>query len=132
MKHVLCLLMMLAQGSLACAQAAKPAEIAQDRRLFQARCANCHSVACNRWGPKLEGIVGRKAATVPDFKGYSAALRDSGLVWDDRTLDAFLADGARLVPGNVMSGAIGPVTDPRERRSLLAHMRRQDRSIDVC
>ena len=83
-------------------------------------------------GPEAGGHRRRKAGSQPDYKGYSDALRASAIVWDGKTLDAFLRDGAKLVPGNSMSGVVAPVTDARERRSLIEHMRRQDRSIDLC
>jgi cytochrome c len=100
--------------------------------LFRAKCAACHSVGCNRTGPKLEGVFGRKAGTVQDYGGYSTALRESGLVWNEGTLDEFLRDGAKLVPGNSMSGGLAPIADPRERKLLIEHLRRQDRRIDLC
>jgi cytochrome c2 len=45
------------------------------------RCAMCHEVGAqaeNRQGPHLNGLLGRRAASLPDFP-YSAALRDAGL-----------------------------------------------------
>lgn len=115
------------------AQAAPPAaDVKRGQALFRAKCASCHSVACNRLGPKLEGIVGRKAGSIADFRGYSAALRASGIVWQDDTLDAFLRDGATLVPGNVMTGTFPAVIDAKERKALVDHMKRQDRSLDLC
>jgi len=124
-------LVLLLLGSAVSAQPANKAELRKDQALFQVKCASCHSVACNRLGPKLENVFGRKAGAVPDFKGYTASLRDSGVVWDEKTLDAFLLDGSKMIPGNSMS-AVERVTDARDRRALIAHMRRQDRSADLC
>lgn len=130
MKHSVAILLVM-NVAVAVAQPASQAEIRKDRALFQAKCASCHSVACNRLGPKLDGIIGRTAGA-SDFAGYSEALRKSGVVWGEATLDAFLRDGSKLVPGNSMSAAVAPIATARERRSLIAHMRRQDRSIDLC
>lgn len=68
-----------------------------------APCAACHDLAGDalKIGPPLSGLDGRPAGSVPGF-GYSSALLRSGLVWNARTLDAFLAAPQRVVPGNRM------------------------------
>lgn len=66
-------------------------------------CAHCHQVgagARHASGPELNGIVGDPAAA-RDYP-YSAAMRDSGLVWDEDTLVTFLVDPYGLVPGTRM------------------------------
>jgi cytochrome c2 len=52
-------------------------------------------------GPSLKNVVGRKSATLEDFR-YSAAMRRAQLVWDEATLRNYLADPQALVPGNRM------------------------------
>lgn len=98
---------------------------------FRARCIGCHSMRCNRAGPKLEGILGRKAGAVADFTSYSESLRNSGIVWGEESLDAFLRDPNKLIPGTGMA-AIGRIDSASERREILAFLRRQDPSIDIC
>jgi cytochrome c2 len=71
------------------------------------KCKACHQVgenAKNRVGPVLNGIVGQPAAAVEGFN-YSDALTESGLVWDEATLAAYLTDPKATVPGNKMSFA---------------------------
>ena len=53
----------------------------------------------HRLGPSLAGIVGREAGSAEGF-GYSGAMAQSGVVWDEASLDAFLADPAGFMPGN--------------------------------
>lgn len=85
------------------------------------QCADCHSPgAINGVGPGLKGVVGRKAGTQPDFV-YSDALRKFGLAWDDKTLDAFLADPRTAVPGNAM--AFPGVEDAKDRADLIAYLK---------
>ena len=84
------------------------------------RCEACHSLAYNRTGPRHCGVVGRRAGTVPGFD-YSAAMKRSGLTWDDRTLDRFLANPPQVVPGTAMTYA--GVPDPQERADLIAYLR---------
>lgn len=83
------------------------------------RCAACHSLDTNRAGPKHRGVVGRKAASVPGFN-YSAALKRSGLVWDEATLDRFLTNPIKLVPGTRMYVS---VTDDQDRADLIAYLK---------
>lgn len=68
-------------------------------------CAACHSLEPGRHmtGPSLADILGQEAGTVTGFDRYSEALRESEVVWDAHTLDAFLADPQALIPDNRMS-----------------------------
>jgi len=80
------------------------AQQADGERLFRERCGACHTLNSgqNRAGPHLSGIIGRTAGSV-DGARYSAALRESGIVWDSRTLDTFLAAPRQMVTGTTMS-----------------------------
>lgn len=74
------------------------------QQIFQSRCAMCHTLqagAPNKFGPNLHGLLGRRAGTVPGYN-YSAAMRASGIVWGAQTLEAYLADPHRNVPGDKM------------------------------
>jgi cytochrome c len=84
-------------------------------------CASCHSVAAgeNGVGPTLNGIFNRKAATLEDFR-YSAAMRNSGITWTAQTLDEFIADPQKMVPGNRMS--YSGLTDAANRADLISYL----------
>ncbi|MBP0577921.1 cytochrome c family protein [Labrys sp. LIt4] len=72
-----------------------------------ARCAACHRVgegAKNVVGPQLNGIVGRPAATAPDY-AYSQAMKASGKIWDEASLRLFLTRPSAAVPGTKMTFA---------------------------
>ncbi len=83
-------------------------------------CAACHSLESGRnlTGPSLAGIWGRKAASVESFKRYSDALTAADIVWDDKTLDQWLADPKALVPGTYM--VFPGVKDPEARSDIIA------------
>ena len=83
-----------------------------------ARCAACHSIEGNRTGPQHCGLFGRRAGTAPGFQMYSKALRDTKIVWDVRTLDRFLQDPMKAVPGTAMTYA--GIKDDKERGDLIA------------
>jgi cytochrome c len=72
------------------------------RELFARRCGGCHAADATKVGPALRGVFGRAAAAVPKFP-YSDALRKARLVWDDATLDRWLADPEAVAPDNDMS-----------------------------
>ncbi len=91
--------------------AAKPAvagerATAGERPRAFAQCAACHQVEPGRQGigPSLAGVYGAKAGHIGDY-AYSAAMRDSGLTWDDATLDEYLKNPRKVVPGGKMSYA---------------------------
>ena len=75
---------------------ASPVSAASGEKVFN-KCKACHSLkeGKNKMGPSLYGIFGRKAGTVPKYR-YSKALKNSGIVWTEETLDEWLK-GARDV-----------------------------------
>ena len=72
-------------------------------RLVFRKCQACHSLepGKNMLGPSLAGIIGRKAGAEPSYN-YSPAMKQADIVWDAKTLDAYLADPQKMVPGNKM------------------------------
>ena len=85
------------------------------------QCAECHSPGTSDGaGPGLKGVAGRRAAAKDGF-AYSPALKASKIVWDDATLDAFLADPQKAVPGTTM--AYGGDADAKERADLVAYLK---------
>ena len=83
------------------------------------RCLACHALAYDRVGPRHCGLLGRRAGSVPGFD-YSSAMKRSGLVWNEKTLDRFLADPLKSVPGTTMTYA--GVPDAKERADLIAYL----------
>lgn len=71
-------------------------------------------------GPSLFAIVGTKAGEVPGYP-FSAAMKASGLTWDDATLDAFLTSPMKLVPGTRMTYA--GQGDPAKRKEIIEYLK---------
>ena len=88
-----------------------------------ARCLACHALAVDRVGPRHCGLFGRLAGSVPGF-GYSEAMKKSKIVWNDKTLDRFLAKPTAMVPGTAMT--YDGVPDPTERADLIAYLKHAD------
>jgi|OpeIllAssembly_1097287.scaffolds.fasta_scaffold20263_5 cytochrome c len=99
-------------------------------KLFRSNCIGCHSINCNRTGPKLKNILGRKAGSLADFSHYSEPLKNSGIVWSEAKLDEFLTAPSNLVPGTAMS--IVSIKDAKERREIISFVKKQDTSVDLC
>jgi cytochrome c len=86
------------------------------------QCKACHSVepGKNGIGPTLAGIYGDKAATVPGFE-FSEAMKNSGLTWNQATLDRYLTDPRGVVPGTKM--AFGGVKDAAQRQAIINYLK---------
>ncbi len=96
-------------------------DVGAGRQVFLERCALCHSAETGdhggAQGPSLAGVMGRSAGSDANFP-YSAALRNSKLIWDAPTLKRFLAAPGMVVPGTTMAVAVpGEI----ERDNLIAY-----------
>lgn len=92
------------------------------QRVFN-QCMGCHAVgqgAAAGIGPSLNGVVDRKAGTTPGFR-YSAAMKSSGLTWDQATLARFLHAPAQTVPGTHM--AFGGLAKPQDQADVIAYLK---------
>jgi cytochrome c len=92
-------------------------------KLLFGRCLSCHQVgpyARGGFGPQLQGVIGRKAAATTDFK-YSEAMKKSALVWDEKTLAAFMRAPHDVVPGTSMR--FWGIKDEQQIADLLSYMR---------
>ena len=97
-------------------------DAARGEKTFE-QCAACHTLerGVNNVGPSLFGIFERKAAEVGDFR-YSPALKRSGIVWTPQSLNDFIADPQKAVPGNRMPFAGLP--DAGDRADLIAYLQK--------
>jgi len=108
----------------AAAPTATPAagdEASKAGRLVFRKCSACHSLEAgkNSLGPSLANIVGQKAGVVPGYN-YSSAIKNSNLTWDAATLDAYLNDPQKVVPGNKMP--FPGLKTENERRAIIAFL----------
>ena len=94
-------------------------DVVRGEQLY-ARCLACHALAFDRVGPHHCGLFGRLAGSVPNFN-YSPAMKNSRIVWNERTLDRFLSSPLKTVPGTSMT--YDGVSDAKERGDLIAYLR---------
>lgn len=107
------------------------AALAQDaaagEKVF-AQCRACHQVgdnAKNAVGPVLNGLFGRKAGTVEGYS-YSAAMKNSGITWDEANFHDYIKDPKAKVPGNKMIFA--GLKDEKKVNDLVAYLHQFDKA----
>jgi len=94
-----------------------------------AKCGICHQVgpgAKTLVGPELNGVVGRKAASVADYSMYSAGMKklgEQGFVWDEQNLDKWITDPKAMIPDSPMSLAFPGIPDAGERADIIAYLK---------
>ncbi len=124
-KHLATTLGLVAFG--AAASAAAVPDTTHGEEVY-GRCLACHALAYDRVGPRHCGLFGRRAGSVPGFD-YSPAMKKSGIVWDDKSLDRFLAAPMEAVPGTRMT--YDGVKDPKDRADLIAYLKQVNQS-PIC
>jgi cytochrome c len=94
-----------------------------------AKCGICHQVgpgAKTLVGPELNGVVGRKAASVANYSMYSAGMKklgEQGFVWDEQNLDKWIADPKAMIPDSPMALAFPGIPDAGERADIIAYLK---------
>lgn len=95
-----------------------------------AKCGICHQVgpgAKTLVGPELNGIVGRKAASIADYP-YSAGMKklgEQGFVWTEENIDKWITDPKAMIPDSPMALAFPGVPDAGERADIIAYLKTQ-------
>jgi len=83
------------------------------------RCAGCHSLDSNRVGPAHRTVFGREAGSLEGFQ-FSNALKNSGIVWNEETLDKWLANPGNFVPGSRMGYRL---SNAKDRAAVIEFLR---------
>ncbi len=92
------------------------------------RCMSCHALdteGSQEFGPTLHGIFGRTAGSLASYTLFSDAMKDSGIVWTEETLDAFLAQPKQTIAGNTMN--FSALRKASDRAALIAYLREATR-----
>jgi cytochrome c len=121
--YLLCgLLAALASSS----YAAEEGGASDGKMAFNNNCRTCHSMkeGDNRQGPSLHDIVGAKAGA-SGYGAYSGSLKGSGIVWDEATLDRFIANPDEVVPNNNMNPYTG-INDEALRKKIVDYLKSGD------
>ncbi len=99
-----------------------PGDAARGAQTFDHSCAVCHSpiAGLNKEGPSLAGVYGRRAGAIPFFAHYHA-LRGLDVVWDEQSLDGWLAD-PRAFAGRDTAMSV-KLTDAQARADVIAYLK---------
>jgi len=97
-------------------------DVAAGEKVFK-KCKACHVVnkEQNRTGPHLVNLFGRVAGSLEGYKKYSKAMKGSGIVWDEETLDAYLKAPKKYVKGTRM--AFAGLKKDADRANVIAYMK---------
>ena len=102
--------------------AAVAQDAAEGEKVFKRQCAVCHNAekgAPNKQGPNLFGVVGRKTGSVEGFR-YTPANKSAEITWSPETLDPYLTNPRKVIPGTNMA-FIG-LPKPEDRKNLIAYL----------
>ncbi|MDJ0611494.1 MAG: cytochrome c family protein [Kiloniellales bacterium] len=96
-------------------------DAAKGEKIYR-KCKACHALEAgkNKIGPTMHGVFGRTAGAVEGFK-YSKAMKESGIVWDETTIAAYLADPKGYIPKNRM--AFAGLKKEKDRDDLIAYLK---------
>ena len=87
------------------------------------KCKACHVVdkEKHKTGPHLVNVIGRTAGTAEGYKKYSKAMKNSGIVWDDETLDGYLEKPKKYLKGTRM--AFAGLKKEKDRANVIAYLK---------
>lgn len=91
------------------------------RKIFIQKAAQCHaeSETRHKTGPHLSGVCGRRAGTAAGYS-YSDAMKIKDITWNEETLDAFLQNPKKFIPGTKM--VFAGIKKAKERRDVIAYL----------
>jgi cytochrome c len=101
-----------AQAAVAIGASAGAGDANRGQTLYQSRCTTCHSIDYN---------FGRKAGSLADYT-YSPALQASTVIWSAQTLDKWLSNPEKFIPGQKMGFT---VPDAKDRADLIAYLKKE-------
>src|SRR5215471_15626346 len=128
MRNILCVAVCAAALATVTGSAFAAGDAAKGKAAF-AKCGICHQVgpgAKNLVGPQLNGVVGRKAASVADYTMYSAGMKklgEQGFVWNEQNIDKWIANPKAMIPDSPMALAFQGIPDAGERTDIIAYLK---------
>jgi cytochrome c len=112
----------------ACAGVNAAGDAVRGKLLYETQCGACHSIDHNLIGPAHKGVYGRKAGSVADYS-YSDAVKSANVVWSERTLDLWLSDPEKLIPGQAMNFS---VSSAQERADIIAYLKKESAPLTTA
>ena len=97
-------------------------DVAAGEKVFK-KCKACHVVDAekHKTGPHLVNIMGRAAGSAAGYKKYSKAMKSSGIVWNEETLDGYLEKPKAYVKGTRM--VFAGLRKEEDRANVIAYLK---------